>query len=64
MDSDKVLVMNAGQAVEFDHPYRLLQNENGYFTKLLLETGDSMSQQLKEMAWQAFQGRIHITDSL
>ncbi|XP_044727747.1 ATP-binding cassette sub-family C member 4-like [Chrysoperla carnea] len=42
MDSDKVLVMDAGQMVEFDHPCKLLQNENGFFYKLVQETGISL----------------------
>lgn len=39
MDSDKVLVMDAGAAVEFDHPYNLLQNKNGHLYKLVEQTG-------------------------
>ncbi|XP_075236428.1 ATP-binding cassette sub-family C member 4-like [Lycorma delicatula] len=50
MDSDKVLVMEAGEAVEFDHPHKLLQNENGYFYKLVKETGPAVSEQLGEIA--------------
>ncbi|XP_031345990.1 probable multidrug resistance-associated protein lethal(2)03659 isoform X2 [Photinus pyralis] len=34
MDSDKVLVMNAGEVVEFDKPSVLLNNVNGYFYKM------------------------------
>ncbi|XP_075236316.1 ATP-binding cassette sub-family C member 4-like isoform X2 [Lycorma delicatula] len=54
MDSDKVLVMEAGEAVEFDHPHTLLQNENGYFFKLVQETGPAMSKQLTEMAKRSY----------
>ncbi|KAK9869554.1 hypothetical protein WA026_003307 [Henosepilachna vigintioctopunctata] len=35
MDSDKVLVMNSGRHVEFGHPHILLQNPEGYFSKML-----------------------------
>ncbi|KAG5889084.1 hypothetical protein JTB14_004928 [Gonioctena quinquepunctata] len=38
MDSDKVLVMDSGQKVEFDHPHILLQNENGIFYSLVMQT--------------------------
>ncbi|XP_044728783.1 ATP-binding cassette subfamily C member 4-like [Chrysoperla carnea] len=41
MDSDKVLVMDAGFMVEFDHPQRLLQNKNGVFYKLHQESNGS-----------------------
>lgn len=50
MDSDKVLVMDHGQPVEFDHPYLLLQNEQGFFTSLVKETGKLMHSQLKKVA--------------
>lgn len=39
MDSDKVLVMDSGTMVEFDHPYILLKNKNGYFNKMLEKLG-------------------------
>ncbi|KAL4612819.1 Multidrug resistance-associated protein 7-like [Arapaima gigas] len=35
MDSDKVLVMHAGKAVEFDTPENLMQREDSIFSKLL-----------------------------
>ncbi|KAL3283448.1 hypothetical protein HHI36_006593 [Cryptolaemus montrouzieri] len=57
MDSDKVLVMDSGCKVEFDHPHILLQNPEGYFTKMLLETGPTMTQNLKTIAFEAFQSK-------
>ncbi|PSN33294.1 hypothetical protein C0J52_21150, partial [Blattella germanica] len=50
MDSDRVMVMDAGSMVEYDHPYQLLQNRNGYFYKLVQETGPMMAQQLYKIA--------------
>lgn len=47
MKSDRVLVMSSGLAVEFDHPYKLLQKKEGYFSKMVQETGASMSEQLR-----------------
>ncbi|CAG9863720.1 unnamed protein product [Phyllotreta striolata] len=39
MDSDKILVMDGGRAIEFDHPYELLvKKPNGIFYKLVKET--------------------------
>lgn len=39
MDSDKVLVLDAGNVVEFDHPHILLGNKNGYLYKMAEKTG-------------------------
>lgn len=50
MDSDRVMVMDAGRLVEFDHPYKLLCNPEGYFTKMVKETSDKMSAQLHQIA--------------
>ncbi|XP_011494146.1 PREDICTED: multidrug resistance-associated protein 4-like [Ceratosolen solmsi marchali] len=54
MDSDKVLVMDRGRLVEFDHPHILLQNEYGQFTSLVKETGRAMYEQLFKVASQAY----------
>ena len=35
MDYDKVLVMEQGRVVEFDKPEILLQNKNGFFSRLV-----------------------------
>ena len=35
MDYDKVLIMDQGRVVEFDKPDVLLQNDNGYFSRLV-----------------------------
>nr|CAD7203693.1 unnamed protein product [Timema douglasi] len=53
MDSDKVLVMDAGRMVEFDHPYLLLQNQNGHFSKMVQETGKAIVDQLTRIAQEA-----------
>lgn len=50
MDSDKVLVMDGGTMVEFDHPYVLLKNPTGYFTKMVHQTGPAMSETFRQMA--------------
>ena len=42
MDSDKVLVMDAGHAVEFDAPYKLLtESESKIFYDMVKQTGSS-----------------------
>ncbi|XP_045761352.1 probable multidrug resistance-associated protein lethal(2)03659 [Maniola jurtina] len=50
IDSDKILVLDAGNLVEFDHPHILLQNKKGYFRKMVAETGAAMSQLLHKAA--------------
>lgn len=52
MDSDKVLVMENGEAVEFDHPHNLLQINDGYFIRMVQKTGSSMAEHLKNIAHQ------------
>jgi len=39
MDSDRVLVMDSGHAVEYDHPKVLLENKNGMFYNMVREAG-------------------------
>lgn len=53
MDSDKVLVMDQGNLVEFDHPYVLLQKK-GYFYSMVQKTGDVMANSLLETAKNCF----------
>lgn len=62
MDSDKVLVMDAGQAVEFDHPHNLLQNPDGYLTKMVRETGLHMEAHLRSVAEEDFHKRCESHD--
>ncbi|XP_018402741.1 PREDICTED: multidrug resistance-associated protein 4-like [Cyphomyrmex costatus] len=54
MDNDKVLTMDQGQMLEFDHPYILLQNEQGHFSSMVQETGKTMTEQLKQCAKEAY----------
>ncbi|CAG9814465.1 unnamed protein product [Phaedon cochleariae] len=55
MDSDKVLVMDVGTMVEFDHPHLLLQNQRGAFYKMVVESGRNMSDQLRRIARESYQ---------
>ncbi|KAL1501385.1 hypothetical protein ABEB36_006713 [Hypothenemus hampei] len=54
MDSDKVLVMDSGTMVEFDHPHKLLQNPNGVFYHMVEEAGKGLSEQLRKIAKDTF----------
>lgn len=53
MDSDKVLVMDAGRVVEFGHPYELIQ-KSGAFKSLIDKTGSGMSVTLIEIAKECY----------
>ncbi|XP_011505689.1 PREDICTED: multidrug resistance-associated protein 4-like [Ceratosolen solmsi marchali] len=55
MDSDKVLVMNNGEAEEYDHPYVLLQKNNGHFVKMIEQTGKAMAEHLMKIAKEAYE---------
>lgn len=46
MDSNKILVMNFGKMVEFDHPYLLLKNKSTMFYSMVQQTGPSMADAL------------------
>ncbi|EFA03657.2 probable multidrug resistance-associated protein lethal(2)03659 [Tribolium castaneum] len=50
MDSDKILVMSGGRAVEFDEPYSLLQKTDGVFYGLVQQTGKGMAENLMNIA--------------
>lgn len=50
MDSDKVLVMDTGRMVEFDHPHNLLKNQNGVLYSMVKETGPHSADSLHIVA--------------
>jgi ABC-type multidrug transport system fused ATPase/permease subunit len=51
IDFDRIAVMDAGKLVEFGHPHDLLANEDGYFTKLVHNSG--AEQELRQRALAA-----------
>ncbi|XP_074031101.1 probable multidrug resistance-associated protein lethal(2)03659 isoform X1 [Leptinotarsa decemlineata] len=55
MDSDKVLVMDAGRKAEFDHPHLLLQNETGVFYSLVMQTGKATAKNLMAIAEETYE---------
>nr|CAD7445770.1 unnamed protein product [Timema bartmani] len=57
MDSDRVLVMDAGTMVEFDHPRNLLSNPQGYFSQMVEQTGSTMETSLRKVAEEGRVGR-------
>lgn len=54
MDSDKIIVMEAGEAREFDVPHLLLQNEQGLLRDMVEATGARESQTLKRIALDTY----------
>ncbi|KAL2743664.1 putative multidrug resistance-associated protein lethal(2)03659 isoform X1 [Vespula maculifrons] len=61
MDSDRILVMDAGHAVEFDHPHILLQNSKGYLYNMVQETGQAMADALTVVAHDNYTSRYNST---
>ncbi|XP_068629128.1 ATP-binding cassette sub-family C member 4-like [Battus philenor] len=54
IDSDKILVLDAGRMMEYDHPHILLQNKKGYFHKMVAETGPAMTSMLHKLAKESY----------
>ena len=59
IDADRILVMQQGRAIEFDHPFNLLAHspqdytitrQESHFAQLLMSTGVETAQQLFEIA--------------
>lgn len=54
MDSDKVLVMDAGHVVEFGSPYELLtESDKNIFSGMVHQTGKAMYESLFKVAQKA-----------
>lgn len=58
MDADRVMVLEAGEVVELDHPHNLLQKPNGALSRLLAETDPQTVKHLAEVAEKNFTKRI------
>ena len=58
IDMDKILVMDAGQVIEFDAAYNLLKDRNGLFYSMVNQTGPDFERMLNSMA------RKHYFDKL
>lgn len=55
IDSDRVLVMDAGNAAEFDKPYNLLQNSAGIFYGMVKTLGTVDFERLSHVALEKHQ---------
>lgn len=58
MDSDRVLVMDAGLAVEFDHPYTLLQKPRGFLRSLVDDTSADAAAALLQAAYESYKSKV------
>lgn len=53
MECDRVLVMEKGQIVDYDHPFSLLESEGAFF-KLVLEAGKPVYSHYRHLAYQQY----------
>ncbi len=56
IDSDQILVLDAGRLIEFGAPFELLRRPDGAFTGLVEQTGKRMAQKLVSIATETFYG--------
>lgn len=61
MDNDRVLVVDAGRAVEFGHPHELLQQEGGFLSQLIEQTGPETAAILIEIAAKVSENTLSST---
>nr|UEO57357.1 ABCC3 [Conogethes punctiferalis] len=54
IESDRVLVMSFGQAVEYDHPHILLSDPGSHFSGMVRETGEKNAAMLAKLAREAY----------
>ncbi|XP_061700381.1 multidrug resistance-associated protein 4 isoform X1 [Syngnathoides biaculeatus] len=59
IDSDRILVLDAGRIHAFDEPYTLLRDPSSIFRKMVQQTGKQEAAALLEAAKKAYDSRIH-----
>ncbi|XP_014227213.1 probable multidrug resistance-associated protein lethal(2)03659 [Trichogramma pretiosum] len=57
MDSTKIIVMDAGRVVEFDHPYKLLQRNDGVLYGMVQQTGAGTAENLLQIAKSSYESK-------
>ncbi|KAL0281168.1 UNVERIFIED_CONTAM: hypothetical protein PYX00_002233 [Menopon gallinae] len=57
MDSDRILVLDAGSVVEFDHPYVLMKNSNSTLYGMAGQTGPASFKKLRFIAKKSYKLR-------
>ncbi|KAK0172592.1 hypothetical protein PV328_005892 [Microctonus aethiopoides] len=56
-------IMDTGSIVEFDHPHILLQNESGFFSNMVRETGNTSAKILAAIAKETYEKYQSISTS-
>lgn len=68
IDSDRVMVLEDGNIMEFDEPYDLLQNKSGYFRQLVDQVGLAKANKLEILAEEAKNlrnlGKTNVTNTV
>uniref|UniRef100_H3CYA8 Cystic fibrosis transmembrane conductance regulator n=1 Tax=Tetraodon nigroviridis TaxID=99883 RepID=H3CYA8_TETNG len=59
IDSDRILVLDAGNIHAFDAPFTLLQDPHGIFYKMVQQTGRQEAALLLEASKEAYSGGVH-----
>jgi ABC-type multidrug transport system fused ATPase/permease subunit len=57
IDCDRLLILSAGQVLEFDSPENLLSNEESAFSKMVQSTGPSNAEYLKSLVFGSVEER-------
>nr|CAB3488302.1 unnamed protein product [Digitaria exilis] len=57
IDCDRLLILSAGQVLEFDSPENLLSNEESAFSKMVQSTGPSNAEYLKSLVFASGEER-------
>ncbi|XP_051752880.1 multidrug resistance-associated protein 4 [Ctenopharyngodon idella] len=57
IDSDRILVLDAGRIHEYDAPHVLLQNQNGILYKMVQQTGKAEAASLLQTAKESYMNR-------
>lgn len=58
MDSDRIIVLDAGRLVEYDEPYKLLQLANGHFSSMVKTTGKITEKSLRNIAYAPYTTKL------
>uniref|UniRef100_A0A8C4Z9S7 Uncharacterized protein n=1 Tax=Gadus morhua TaxID=8049 RepID=A0A8C4Z9S7_GADMO len=59
IDSDRIMVLDAGEIQAYDAPYTLLQDPEGIFYKMVQQTGQQEAEDLLASAKQTYENRSH-----
>ncbi|KAM3608366.1 uncharacterized protein V6R79_023940 [Siganus canaliculatus] len=62
IDCDRILVLAAGRIQEYDQPYVLLQNREGFFYQMVQQTGRAEAASLLHTAKQVYMNKKQVTD--